>query len=102
MVNMPWERTGTDLILRVHVQPGASRTDIAGLHGDALKIRLQAPPVDGKANEALCAFLAAEFGVRRQDVSLLSGDSNRRKRIIIRRAPEVPARIISILQGTVS
>lgn len=68
-----------DLVLTLHVQPGASRTEYAGLHGDAHKIRLAAPPVDGKANDALIAFLAEAFGVRQRDVSIASGASSRRK-----------------------
>ena len=68
-----------DLVLTLHVQPGASRTAYAGLHGDAHKIRLAAPPVEGKANEALIAFLAQAFGVRQRDVTIASGASARRK-----------------------
>ena len=65
------------------MQPGAKRTEIAGSHGDALKIRLAAPPVDGRANEALLAFLAEAFGVPARQVTLLSGATGRRKRVRI-------------------
>ena len=68
-----------DVVLTLHVQPGASRTEYAGLHGDAHKIRLAAPPVEGRANEALIAFLADTFGVRLRDVAIVSGASARRK-----------------------
>jgi uncharacterized protein (TIGR00251 family) len=68
-----------DAVLTLHVQPGASRTEYAGLHGDAHKIRLAAPAVDGRANEALIAFLAAAFGVAKRDVTIASGASGRRK-----------------------
>ena len=67
------------VVLTIHVQPGASRTEYAGLHGDAHKIRLAAPPVEGRANEALIAFLADAFGVGRRDVVIASGASARRK-----------------------
>lgn len=67
------------VVLTLHVQPGAARTGYAGLHGDAHKVRLAAPAVDGRANEALVAFLAEAFGVRKRDVEIVSGASSRRK-----------------------
>jgi uncharacterized protein (TIGR00251 family) len=80
----PWLRPdGEGCVLAVHVQPGAKRTEIVGEHGDALKIRLAAPPVDGKANDALLAFLAETLGLARRDVSLRAGQSSRRKLIEI-------------------
>ena len=72
------------VILQIHVQPRASRTEVAGPHGDAIKIRLQAPPVDGAANAALIEFIAGQLGVRRADVSLVAGESSRRKILRIR------------------
>ena len=56
------------LILTLHIQPGARKTEIVGLHGDALKIRLAAPPVDGKVNAALLGFLAKACGVSKSAV----------------------------------
>lgn len=80
----PWLRAdGPDVILSLHIQPGAKKTEIAGRHGDALKIRLAAPPVDGKANEALIAFIAAKVGVGRTAVELASGQASRSKRVRI-------------------
>lgn len=75
--------TNDAVVLRVHVRPNAKRTEVAGTHGDALKIRLAAPPVDGRANEALIAFLAEAFGVPGSRVGLLSGTTGRAKRIRI-------------------
>ncbi len=69
--------------LRLHIQPGAKKTEVAGLHGEALKIRLAAPPVDGKANASLISFLAAQLGVAKVAVSLLSGETSRAKRVRI-------------------
>lgn len=66
-------------LLAVHVQPGARKTESAGLHGDRLKVRLTAPPVDGKANKALEAWAAEAFGVRKSDVELIRGQTSRRK-----------------------
>ncbi len=65
--------------LTLHIQPGAKKTEVAGAHGDALKIRLAAPPVDGKANEALLRFLANQLSLPKQQVSLKSGQTSRRK-----------------------
>jgi uncharacterized protein (TIGR00251 family) len=69
------------LMLNLHIQPGAKRSELVGLHGDALKIRLAAPPVEGKANAALIAFLADLLGVPKAAVSLEAGASSRRKRV---------------------
>ena len=65
--------------LSLHVQPGAKKSECAGLHGEALKIRLAAPPVDGKANEALLRFLAERLAIPRQQISLKSGQTSRQK-----------------------
>ncbi|WP_328819963.1 DUF167 domain-containing protein [Permianibacter fluminis] len=65
--------------LAIHVQPRASRNAIVGWHGDALKVALTAPPVEGAANAALIAFLAEAFGLKRSQVSLVRGDSSRHK-----------------------
>lgn len=66
---------------RVRVQPRASRNEVAGELGGALKIRLQAPPVDGAANEALVAFLADELGVPRKVVRIVFGSTSRSKTV---------------------
>lgn len=80
---MCWQAHAEGIILTVHAQPGAKSTQAAGLHGDALKIRVQAPPVDGKANAALADYLATQLGVAKSAVSLLSGESARRKRFLV-------------------
>ena len=69
--------------LSLHIQPGAKKSECAGLHGEALKIRLAAPPVDGKANEALLRFLAQRLAIPRQQISLKSGQTSRQKVIEI-------------------
>jgi uncharacterized protein (TIGR00251 family) len=66
-------------LIAVHAQPGAKRTEVAGLHGESLKIRLAAPPVEGKANEALLRFIAGELGLRRSEVTLARGETSREK-----------------------
>ncbi len=72
-------RHAESLRIAVHVQPGARVSEVLGEIGDALKIRLQAPPVDGKANEALIAFIADKLDVRQRDVRILRGQTSRQK-----------------------
>ena len=67
------------LKLPIHATPGAKRTEAAGAHGDALRVRLAAPPVDGKANAALIDWAAAAFGVPKKQVELLHGAAGRQK-----------------------
>lgn len=74
---------GSSISLSVHVQPRASRTRIAGLHGDALKLCITTPPVDGKANAAVIEFLAKLFKIPKTAVTLASGEASRDKRIIL-------------------
>ena len=70
-------------MLSVHACPRAAQDAVQGLHGDALKIRLRSPPVDGKANEALIAFLSQILDVPARDVSIVAGHSARRKRVAV-------------------
>ena len=65
------------------MQPGAARTEVAGLHGDCLKIRLSARAVQGEANACLIEFLAARLGVARRAVSIEAGETSRRKRVAV-------------------
>ena len=81
---------GADLILRVQVQPRASCNEFAGTHAGALKVRLTSPPVDGKANAALIAFLAEAFGVAKRRVTLLKGETGRAKQLRIRAPVRFP------------
>lgn len=67
------------LSLTLHVQPGAKRSEVAGLHGAALKLRLSAPPVEGKANAALLSYLAGLFAVPLRNVELKQGAQSRHK-----------------------
>jgi len=98
-VSDTWFRTGVDgsITLTLHIQPGAKKSEIAGLHGDALKIRLNAPPVDGKANAALVEFIAEALGVPRSAVSLKSGQTSRRKVIAV--IGSSPARVAALVEG---
>lgn len=79
-----------DLIISCHLQPKASKTEVVGLHGDALKVRIKAAPVEGKANAELIRFLAKEFAVSKRDVVLISGELSRQKRIRISTPKVIP------------
>jgi hypothetical protein len=87
--------------LQVAVVPGAKRTGADGLHDGCLRVRLAAPPVDGKANAVLVAWLAGELSVPRRGVRLLRGDSSRRKQFAIDAAPAaVSAWLAAVLAAT--
>ena len=75
-------------VICVKVSPGAKRDEIQGWLGESLKVRVQAPPTDGKANERLCEFLAGELSLPRGAVSVAAGASSRQKRLLIRGVSE--------------
>jgi len=83
-----------DLILNCHLQPRASRDEFCGRHGDSLKIRIKAPPIEGRANAQLTRFLAKAFGVARGDVEILSGELGRQKRVKIRAPARLPDELL--------
>lgn len=90
MANPVWLAAGANggSEITLHVQPGASKTELAGLHGDALKLRVSARAVEGAANAAVLAFVADWLGVPRRDLRLLRGDKSRRKTVWTPVAPE--------------
>lgn len=88
------ERTGA-LMLRIQVQPNAKRTEVAGVHGDTLKIRINAPALEGRANACLLAFIAERLAVKRAKVTLLQGDRGRRKLVAV----TAPANIADLYPG---
>ena len=75
--------TPSGAVLNLRIVPRASKNTIQGRHGDALKIRLCAPPVDGAANAALIEFLAKTFSLPRSRIQLLSGQTSRTKRVLL-------------------
>ena len=92
-----WRREDRDdVVLMLHVHPGAKRTEFAGVHGEGaaarLKIRLAAPPADGKANAELLRFLASAFGVPLRSVVLLRGTTSREKTVRVTRPARRPDR----------
>jgi len=79
------------LLLSLRVQPRASNDEIVGPHGEeSLKVRITAPPVDGKANQHLIKFLAKAFGVAKSQVTLLKGETGRDKRFAIKTPSRLP------------
>ena len=69
--------------ISLHIQPGAKREGVTGLFGSSLKIALNAPPVDGKANAALLRFLSGKLDVPKKNVELCSGAASRDKRVFV-------------------
>jgi uncharacterized protein (TIGR00251 family) len=84
----------------VHVQPRASRSEIVGLHGASLKVRLQAPPVDGAANDALVALLAERLGVPRRSIRVVGGATSRAKTVEIAGTTEASVRALVVRDET--
>ncbi|WP_370277037.1 DUF167 family protein [Pontibacterium sp.] len=91
---MHYHWQGKDLLLSCHLQPKATKDEIVGLHGDSLKIRIMAPPIDGRANAHLIKFLAKTFGVTKREITILSGELGRQKWIKV----EQPTKFPDILQ----
>jgi len=86
-----WYRwDGTALRLEITVKPRAARDGVAGLHGGRLRVELKAPPVDGKANQRLVGWIANEFGVTKQAVQLLRGETGRTKSLRIESPSRLP------------
>ncbi len=88
------------IILSVRVVPRASKNAIQGLMGDALKVRIQAPPIEGKANAYLVKFLSKQWNIPRRDIEILSGQAGRNKRLRILNPPdELRKELLSIGGG---
>jgi len=97
---MSWLTPTSDgCTVTVKATPRANRSEITGADPDWLRVRLQAPPVDGKANAALCAFLAEFCGVPKSAVSLLSGEASRAKRVRVEKATPAAVGRLRALEG---
>lgn len=88
---------GEDLILRLYIQPKASRDKLVGLHGDEMKVAITAPPVDGKANAHLSKYLAKQFKVAKGLISIEKGELGRHKQLRVHSPTQIPAEIKAIL-----
>ena len=96
------ETRGGTVRLSVHVQPRAAKDEIVGQHGTALKVRVQAPPVDGAANSAVVALIAARLRVPRRDVRVVAGESSRAKTVEIDGTSESAIRMLLTPTGKTS
>lgn len=90
-----YRRDGETITLTLHVQPGAKRSEIAGLHGDALKIRLAAPPSEGRANAELLRFIADLFAVPLRNTGLRQGGQSRHKVVAITGSKVAPESLLA-------
>ena len=95
---IPLRETETGVIFRIRVVPRASRSEVAGIQGDALKLRITAPPVEGKANEECIRLLAETLGVKKGQVTIIAGHASRTKTVAVEgvKAKEIDA-IIAVL-----
>ena len=91
-----FRRDGDGTVVKLRIQPGAKRSAVCGMYGEALKVAVKAPPVDGRANAALREFLAEKLGIMQSAVTLLSGQSGRDKRIRISGC--LPAQVMDALE----
>jgi uncharacterized protein (TIGR00251 family) len=96
MNSTPWQLKNQTLILDCYVQPGASRTRLSGIHDQRIKIQLQAPPVDGKANQMLIKYLAKLCCRPKSSVSISRGLNQRRKTVCIDDISQVPRALLEL------
>lgn len=95
-MSTPYLRQSAEgVIISIHAQPNAKRSEIAGIHGEELKIRLHAPPVDGKANAVLIEFLRDVLNVPKAGIEIVRGETSRSKQVLVRgmKPDEVAARL---------
>ncbi|EGR1139958.1 DUF167 family protein YggU [Vibrio cholerae] len=91
-------REGDDLLLRLYIQPKASRDSIVGLHGEELKVAITAPPIDGKANAHLSKYLAKLCKVAKCSVVIEKGELGRHKQVRILQPSQIPAEIAALIE----
>ena len=81
---------GKNLLLRLHVQPNAKENRVIGLHAESLKLKIKSPPVDNKANKDIALFLSKEFNISKSNIELVSGQTSREKRFLIKKVEILP------------
>lgn len=91
-----YRRNGETITLTLHVQPGAKHSEIAGLHGEALKIKLAAPPIEGRANDALLKFIAELFAVPLRNAELKQGGQSRHKVVAVTGSKVQPESLLTV------
>ncbi|EKY3194002.1 DUF167 family protein YggU [Cronobacter turicensis] len=90
-------KTVDGLVLRLYIQPKASRDSIIGLHGDELKVAITAPPVDGQANAHLVKYLAKQFRVAKSQVVIEKGELGRHKQVKIIEPQQIPTEVAAVI-----
>ncbi len=95
MDELELRRSDDAVVVKVHVTPRASRSAVKGIHGGRLKVTLDAPPVDGAANEALIALFSKLLSVPKRDVRILHGDTSRQKTLAVRGVDEADIRALA-------
>ncbi|MCL1040657.1 DUF167 family protein YggU [Shewanella marisflavi] len=93
----PVTREQEDLLIRLYIQPKASRDQIIGPHGDELKVAITAPPIDGKANAHLCKFLAKQFKTAKGNILIEKGELGRHKQIRVVMPKAIPEVITTLI-----
>jgi uncharacterized protein len=93
---IPYTIKNGQVLFKVHVVPGSSRTEVAGIHDDSLRVRVAARPVEGAANEELIFVLAKTFRVSKSSVRIVSGTRGRAKQISIEGEPEA---VVAVLKS---
>lgn len=96
MSQQPWLLEQDRLILYCHLQPGAKHNQLCGLHNHRLKIQIQAPAVDGKANKALINFLAKVFSTAKSKIAIVQGTSHRSKTVSIAGIEQIPQVLLQL------
>ncbi len=91
---IPYTLKGDQVLFKVRVVPGSSRSEIAGIHNDSLRVRVAARPVEGAANEELIAILAKTFRVSKRSVRIVSGVRGRAKQVSIEGEPETLVEVL--------
>lgn len=91
-------QTADGLVLRLYIQPKASRDSIIGLHGDELKVAITAPPIDGKANAHLVKYLAKQFRIAKSQVVVEKGELGRHKQVKIIDPQQIPTEVAALLE----
>ncbi|ALB69467.1 DUF167 family protein YggU [Cronobacter muytjensii] len=92
-------KTVDGLVLRLYIQPKASRDSIIGLHGDELKVAITAPPVDGQANAHLVKYLAKQFRVAKSQVVIEKGELGRHKQVKIIDPQQIPTEVAAVTES---
>ncbi len=96
LANHFYEWQDNNLLLKIHVQDNGKTNEFIGIHNQSLKVKIKSPPIDGKANKTIIKFLAAKFNLSKSSISIISGELNRDKRILIKEVNKLPEWFIKL------